>query len=84
MTQTPMADVTSFSHQLSPKQLKKQGKRERKLVRKIQKAQRNVQKAEMRMNRARLSQEMANSRLRTFEDELNKMRGGNSGNQSQY
>ncbi|GAC1384301.1 MAG: hypothetical protein NVS4B7_02060 [Ktedonobacteraceae bacterium] len=47
---------------------------------KVEKARRDVQRAEMKMARARLDQEIANTRLRTFEEQLDQMRGGKSNN----
>jgi len=78
MAQTFTENVTSLSPQQLQKQRRKQVKRQTKMMLKVEQAKQDVQKAEMKIAKARLDHEIATTRLRTFEEELSKMRGGNS------
>ena len=79
MAQTFTEDVTSLSPQELQKQRKKQIKRQTKIMLKVEQAKRDVQKAQMKMAKAQLDHEIATTRLRTFEEQLNSMRDEGSG-----
>lgn len=73
MTQTMIQDPSYLSQQEAQKQHKKQVKREAKLRLKVERARWDAHKAEMKVAQARLEHEIANTRLRAFEEELAKM-----------
>ena len=77
MSQTVMQDPSYLSQQEAQKQQKKQVKREAKLRLKVERARWDARKAEMRVAQARLEHEIANTRLRAFEEELTKMSESN-------
>jgi len=74
----PVTDMTTSSLQETQKQRKKQAKRESKMRLKIEQAKGDVQKAEQKVAKARLDYELSTTRLRTLEEEFNKMRGDDS------
>ena len=78
MAQTFTEDIASLSPQQIQKQRRKQIKRQTKMMLQVEQAKRDVQKAEMKIAKARLDHEIATTRLRTYEEELNKMRSGDS------
>ena len=80
MAQTFTEEVTSLPPQELQKQRKKQVKRQTKMMLKVEQAKRDVQKAQMRMAKAQLDHEIATTRLRTFEEQLNSMRDEGSAN----
>ena len=74
-------NVTSMSP--SPQQIQKQQskqiKRQTKMMLKVEEARRDVQKAQKKVADAQLNHELASTRLRTYEEQLDQMRGENSG-----
>ena len=81
MTQTFTEGVTSLSPQEIQKQRRKQVKRQTKMMLKVEQAKRDVQKAQMKTAKAQLDLEIATTRLRTYEEQLNQMRDeGSSSN----
>ena len=78
MAQTFTEDIASLSPQQIQKQRRKQMKRQTKRMLQLEQAKIDVQKAEMKIAKARLDHEIATTRLRTYEEELNKMRSGDS------
>lgn len=80
MAQSFTENVSSLSPQQIEKQRRKQIKRQTKMMLKIEQARRDVQRAQMKIAKAQLDHELASTRLRTYEDQLNKMRSENSEN----
>ena len=81
MTQTFTEGVTSLPPQDIQKQRRKQVKRQTKMMLKVEQAKRDVQKAQMKTAKAQLDLEIATTRLRTYEEQLNQMRDeGSSSN----
>jgi hypothetical protein len=80
MTQTFSEDVTSLPPQQLQKQRRKQVKQQTKMMLKVEQAKRDMQKAQMKMAKAQLDHEIATSRLRTYEEQLNQMRDEGSSN----
>jgi len=80
MAQSFTENVPSLSPQQIEKQRRKQIKRQTKMMLKIEQARRDVQRAQMKIAKAQLDHELASTRLRTYEDQLNKMRSENSDN----
>jgi len=69
-------EMTTSSLQETQKQRRKQAKRESKLRLKVEQAKGDVQRAEQKIAKARVDYEGASARLRTLEEELNRMQGG--------
>ncbi len=80
MTQTFTEGVTSLPPQEIQKQRRKQVRRQTRMILKVEQAKRDVQKAQMKMAKAQLDHEIATSRLRTYEEQLNQMRDEGSSN----
>jgi hypothetical protein len=80
MTQTFSEDVTSLPPQQLQKQRRKQVKQQTKMMLKVEQAKRDMQKAQMKMAKAQLDHEIATSRLRTYEEQLNQMHDEGSSN----
>jgi hypothetical protein len=80
MTQTFSEDVTSLPPQQLQKQRRKQVKQQTKMMLKVEQAKRDMQKAQMKMAKAQLDHEIATTRLRTYEEQLNQMRDEGSSN----
>ena len=74
MAQTFSEDVTSLPAQQLQKQRRKQVKRQTKMMMKVEQAKRDMQRAQMKMAKAQLDHEIASSRLRAYEEQLNQMR----------
>ncbi|TMD57143.1 MAG: hypothetical protein E6I93_03505 [Chloroflexi bacterium] len=69
-------EMTTSSLQETQKQHRKQAKRESKLRLKVEQAKGDVQRVEQKIAKARVDYEGASARLRTLEEELNRMQGG--------
>ena len=69
-------EMTTSSLQETQKQRRKQAKRESKLRLKVEQAKGDVQRVEQKIAKARVDYEGASARLRTLEEELNRMQGG--------
>lgn len=74
MAQTFSEGISTLPPQEIQKQRRKQAKRHTKMMLKVQQAKKDVQKAQMKIAKAQLDHEIATTRLRTFEEQLNQMR----------
>ncbi len=74
MSQTFSEGISTLPPQEIQKQRIKQAKRQTKMMLKVQQAKKDVQKAQMKIAKAQLDHEIATTRLRTFEEQLNQMR----------
>jgi hypothetical protein len=74
MTQTFTEGVTSLPPQEIQKQRRKQVRRQTRMMLKVEQAKRDVQRAQMKMAKAQVDREIAATRLRVYEEQLNQMR----------
>ena len=82
MAQTFSEGISSLPPQEVLKQRKKQAKQQTKMMLKVQEARKDVQKAQMKIAKAQLDHEIASTRLRTFEEQLNQMQDQSSSSSS--